>query len=95
MQIDGDCEQLIFVLFYSIHYFLLNPTDLFIQIFFSFSVTLNGASSGKCFQSWILLLFLFLLPMVMGQEHFGLSDYEEYDENSSITSHSFVSLVGG
>ncbi|XP_075976328.1 uncharacterized protein LOC142976704 [Anticarsia gemmatalis] len=57
-------------------------------------ITLNGATSAKCFQSWILLLFLFLLPMVMGQDYGPLAiEYDDYDEVTMT--HSLASLVGG
>ncbi|XP_021189076.1 uncharacterized protein LOC110375326 [Helicoverpa armigera] len=55
-------------------------------------ITLNSAS--KCFQSWILLLLLFLLPVVMGQDYLvPILDYEDYEEKYGPAA--FASLVGG
>lgn len=58
-------------------------------------ITLNGTSSAKCFQSWILLLFLFLLPMVMGHDQsVYLYDYEDYEEGTLLLPEVVASLVG-
>ncbi|KAH9635008.1 hypothetical protein HF086_010691 [Spodoptera exigua] len=55
-------------------------------------ITLNSAS--KCFQSWILLFLLFLLPVVMGQDYLvPFVEYEDYDEKYETVARS--SLLGG
>ncbi|CAB3221734.1 unnamed protein product [Arctia plantaginis] len=57
-------------------------------------ITHNDACSAKCFRSWLVVLFIFLLPMVMGQDFDAPEhEYEDYDE--IYTKHPFESLVGG
>ncbi|KAJ0177976.1 hypothetical protein K1T71_006849 [Dendrolimus kikuchii] len=59
-------------------------------------ITLNG-SAAKCFQSWILLLLLFLLPMVVvGQEFGSFLEYEDsYYDEPALDNNVIRSLVGG